>query len=128
MKFMINTIFTVVCTAATYLLGGWDVALLVLCSFMAIDYLTGVIIAVINKKLSSEVGFKGLAKKLFIVLMLILAVLLDRLVGNPEWIFRTLVAYFYIANEGVSIVENIAVLGVPIPKRIIDALEQLKGE
>ena len=126
MKAMLNTIFAAACSVLTYLFGGWDVALAVLVSFMVIDYLTGVIIAIINKKLSSHVGFKGLAKKLFVVLMLVVAVMLDRLINSGEWIFRTLVAYFYIANEGISIVENIAVLGVPVPKKIIDILEQIK--
>ena len=128
MKSMINTIFTGVCTALTYFFGGWDVALAVLITFMVFDYLTGVIIAIINKKLSSAIGFKGLAKKLFIIVILVVGVLLDRLINSGEWIFRTLVAYFYIANEGISIIENIAVLGVPIPKKIIEILEQIKDK
>ena len=126
MKLTLASIFTLCCTAATYLFGGWDVALIVLVCFMAIDYLTGVINAVLSKKLSSQVGFKGLAKKLFVVLMLIVAVMLDRLVNGGQWIFRTLVAYFYIANEGISIIENVARLGVPIPQRIVEILEQIK--
>ena len=95
---------------------------------MVIDYLTGVIIAIINKKLSSHVGFKGLAKKLFVVLMLVVAVMLDRLINGGQWIFRTLVAYFYIANEGISILENIARLGVPIPQKVLDVLAQIKDK
>ncbi len=126
MKLTLTSIFTVCCTAATYLFGGWDVALIVLVGFMAIDYLTGVAVAIVNKKLSSHIGFIGLIKKLFIVLMLIMAVMLDRLVNGGQWIFRTLVAYFYIANEGISIVENVARLGVPIPQRIVEILEQIK--
>ena len=126
MKAMLNTIFAAVCSAFTYFFGGWDVALAVLITFMVFDYLTGVIIAIINKKLSSAIGFKGLAKKLFIIVILVVGVLLDRLINSGEWIFRTLVAYFYIANEGISIVENIAVLGVPVPEKIIDILEQIK--
>ena len=128
MKTMINTIFTGVCTVLTYFFGGWDVALAVLITFMVFDYLTGVIIAIINKKLSSHIGFKGLAKKLFIIVILVVGVLLDRLINNGEWIFRSLVAYFYIANEGISIIENIAVLGVPVPQKIIDILEQIKDK
>ncbi|MBQ2704727.1 MAG: phage holin family protein [Clostridia bacterium] len=126
MKTALASVFTLCCTTATYLFGGWDVALAVLVSFMAIDYLTGVVGAVINKKLSSHTGFKGLAKKLFVVLMLIVSVMLDRLVNGGQWIFRTLVAYFYIANEGISIIENVARLGVPIPQRIVEILEQIK--
>lgn len=126
MKLTLSTLFTILCTAATYLFGGWDVALAVLIAFMVIDYLTGVVNAILDKRLSSRVGFKGLAKKLFVVLMLIVAVLLDRLVNDGQWIFRTLVAYFYIANEGISIIENIALLGVPIPQKIVEILEQIK--
>lgn len=128
MKTMINTIFAAVCSFLTYFFGGWDVAIAVLITFMIFDYLTGVIIAIINKKLSSHIGFKGLAKKLFIIVILVVGVLLDRLINNGEWIFRSLVAYFYIANEGISIIENIAVLGVPVPKKIIDILEQIKDK
>lgn len=128
MKTMLNTIFAAVCSALTYFFGGWDVALAVLITFMVFDYLTGVIIAIINKKLSSHIGFKGLAKKLFIIVILVVGVLLDRLINNGEWIFRTLVAYFYIANEGISIIENIAVLGVPVPEKVIDILEQIKDK
>ena len=128
MKTMINAIFAAVCSLLTYFFGGWDVALAVLITFMVFDYLTGVIIAIINKKLSSHIGFKGLAKKLFIIVILVVGVLLDRLINNGEWIFRSLVAYFYIANEGISIIENIAVLGVPITKKIIEILEQIKDK
>ncbi len=126
MKLTFGSIFTLICTAATYLFGGWDVALAVLIAFMVIDYLTGLVNAIVNKKLSSQVGFKGLAKKLFVVLMLIVGVMLDRLINDGRWIFRTLVAYFYIANEGISIIENIALLGVPIPQKIVEILEQIK--
>ena len=128
MKLTLASAFTILCTGATYLFGGWDVALGVLISFMAIDYLTGVVNAVADKKLSSQIGFKGLAKKLFVVLMLVVAVMLDRLINGGQWIFRTLVAYFYIANEGISILENIARLGVPIPQKVLDVLAQIKDK
>ena len=128
MKPTFASVFTVLCTGATYLFGGWDVALAVLISFMAIDYLTGIVNAVADKNLSSQIGFKGLAKKLFVVLMLVVAVMLDRLINDGQWIFRTLVAYFYIANEGISILENIARLGVPIPQKVLDILAQIKNK
>ena len=128
MKLTLASAFTILCTGATYLFGGWDVALGVLISFMAIDYLTGVVNAVAYKKLSSQIGCKGLAKKLFVVLMLVVAVMLDRLINGGQWIFRTLVAYFYIANEGISILENIARLGVPIPQKVLDVLAQIKDK
>lgn len=126
MEFKISSIFTLICTVLTYLFGGWDVALIVLITFMVIDYITGVSVAVINKTLNSETGAKGLLKKLSIIMMLIVGVLLDRLINDGAWVFRTLVAYFYIANEGISIIENLSLLGVPVPKKIKRMLEQLQ--
>lgn len=128
MEFKMSSIFTLICTVLTYLFGGWDVALIVLIVFMVIDYITGVSVAVINKTLNSETGAKGLLKKLSIIMMLIVGVLLDRLINDGTWVFRTLVAYFYIANEGISIVENLSLLGVPVPKKIKRILEQLQSD
>jgi len=115
-------------TAVSYLLGDWDTALIVLIAFMALDYVTGVIVAYVNKAVNSEIGFKGLAKKLFILIILIAAVCLDRLLNNEGWVFRTLVCYFYIANEGISLLENAGNLGLPIPKKLKAALEQLNKD
>ena len=126
MEFKMSSIFTLICTVLTYLFGGWDVALIVLIVFMVIDYITGVSVAVINRTLNSETGAKGLLKKLSIIMMLIVGVLLDRLINDGAWVFRTLVAYFYIANEGISIIENLSLLGVPVPKKIKRMLEQLQ--
>ena len=114
-------------TGATYLLGDWDTALVVLAIFVVLDYVTGVLVAVINKTLDSEIGFKGLAKKALIIIILIMAVCLDRLLGNEGWVFRTLVCYFYIANEGISLLENAGNLGLPVPQKIKDVLEQLNN-
>ena len=116
-------------TGATYLLGDWDTVLVVLLIFIALDYVTGVLVAFINKQLNSQIGFKGLAKKALIIVILIMAVCLDRLLGNEGWVIRTLVCYFYIANEGISLLENAGNLGLPVPQKIKDVLEQLnKGE
>lgn len=115
-------------TLISYLLGDWDTSLDVLMAFMVLDYLTGVIVAFINRSVNSEIGFKGLAKKLFILIILIAAVCLDRLLGNEGWVFRTLVCYFYIANEGISLLENIGNLGLPIPTKLKSALEQLNHD
>ena len=115
-------------TFFTYLFGGWDIALIVLMTFMALDYITGVVYAVINKSLNSNIGFKGLIKKCMILVVLVVAVLLDRMINGESWVFRTLVCYFYIANEGISLLENAANLGVPIPNKIKDALEQLNDD
>ncbi|MGL5764111.1 MAG: phage holin family protein [Sarcina sp.] len=113
-------------TTFTYLFGGWDTALVVLCVFMCLDYATGVLRGIIAQKVSSQVGFRGIAKKAVIFIILIVAVLLDRLINVDQFIFRTLVCYFYIANEGISILENCGAIGLPIPAKILQVLEQLK--
>ncbi|MBE6051691.1 MAG: phage holin family protein [Clostridium sp.] len=115
-------------TVFTWLFGAWDMALIVLISFMALDYLTGLIKGWFNQTLSSDVASKGIAKKSLIFIILIIAVLLDRLLNVDTWVFRTLVCYFYIENEGISLVENIGELGVPMPKKLKEALVQLKNE
>lgn len=113
-------------TVLTYIFGGWDTVLIVLTIFMALDYLTGVLAAIYNKTLSSDIGFKGLLKKFTVLIVLIVAVLLDRLLNNDTWVFRTLVAYFYIANEAISLLENSARMGLPVPQKLLDILAQLK--
>lgn len=123
-----DSVVAIIATFFTYLFGGWDVALSILITFMILDYITGVIWAYIQKNLNSEVGFKGLVKKCTILIVLIVGSMLDRLLNSGDWVFRTLVCYFYIANEGISLLENISKLGVPIPAKIKDALEQLNKE
>lgn len=113
-------------TGITWLFGSWDTALIVLVSFMALDYLTGVLRAIVNQEVSSDTGLKGIARKTVILIVLIVAVLLDRLLNTGTWVFRTLICYFYIANEGISLLENCAGLGLPIPDKLKDALVQLK--
>lgn len=125
-KHIFNTLIAAAGTIFTTLFGSWDLALQILIIFMIADYVMGVLIALSNKTLSSKIGFKGLLKKAVIFIVLILAVSLDRLLNTDSWVFRTLACYFYIANEGVSILENCACLGVPIPQQITDALIQLK--
>ena len=119
LKFIIAGIGTVL----TWLFGSWDTALGILILFMVLDYLTGLIKGYVTKELSSNIGLHGLARKSIILIVLIVAVALDRLLENGNWLFRTLVAYFYIANEGLSILEN---CGLPVPQKILDALAQLK--
>lgn len=113
-------------TFLTWLFGAWDTALAVLIAFMVLDYVTGLLRGAINKELSSDVGFKGLARKMVILIVLIVAVALDRLSNTGTWVFRTLICYFYIANEGISILENSASLGLPVPDKLKDMLIQLK--
>ena len=113
-------------TGFTWLFGAWDIALVVLICFMILDYLTGLLKGWYNKNLSSCTASRGIAKKSLIFIVLIVSVLLDRLLNTGTWVFRTLVCYFYIANEGISLLENCAELGLPIPDKIKDALIQLK--
>lgn len=128
MEKIFNSTVAVVATFFTYLFGGWDVAIGILIVFMCLDYATGVIVAYQNNLLDSEVGFKGLVKKFMILVILIVAVMLDRLMNTGTWVFRTLVCYFYIANEGISLLENVSNLGVKIPDKLKDALVQLNKD
>lgn len=129
MEKIFNSLVALIATFFTYLFGGWDLSLKILITFMILDYVTGVIYAYVIKTLNSEIGFKGLIKKCMILAVLIVGVALDRMLGNDgTWVFRTLVCYFYIANEGISLLENISNLGVPIPNKIRNALEQLNKD
>lgn len=113
---------------ATYLLGGWDIALITLAVFMVLDYITGMCASFISKKWNSETGAIGLIKKGTIILLVILGVFLDRIVTGDNWIFRNVIVMFYIANEGLSVIENCGRIGLPIPKRLLNVLEQLRDE
>lgn len=111
----------------TYLLGGWDIAMITLAVFMVLDYITGMIASWITKKWNSETGAIGLVKKGTIILLIVLGVFLDRLMGDT-YIFRNVIAMFYIANEGLSVIENCGRIGLPVPKRLLNALEQLRED
>lgn len=108
-----------------YFLGGCDGLLYALLAFVVIDYITGVMCAVIDKKLSSEVGFKGIFKKVLIFLLVGIANILDVQVIGTGCVLRTAIIFFYISNEGVSLLENAGHLGLPIPQKMRDILEQL---
>lgn len=125
-KHIFNTIIAGLGGVCTYVFGGWDTPIIVLFYFMGFDYLTGLMSAAVQNKLNSKAGYKGIAKKASILVVLIVAVLLDRLLNNGLWVFRTLVCYFYIANEGISILENCGKCGLPLPEKLLKALEQLR--
>ena len=108
-----------------WFLGGCDGLLYALIAFVAIDYITGVMCAVIDHRLSSEVGFKGIFKKVLIFLLVGVANILDVQVIGTGCVLRTAVIFFYISNEGVSLLENAAYLGLPVPEKIKTVLEQL---
>lgn len=108
-----------------YFLGGCDGLLYALVAFVVIDYITGVMCAVVDKKLSSEVGFRGICKKVLIFLMVGIANILDVHVIGTGSVLRTAAIFFYISNEGVSLLENASHLGLPVSKKVKDVLEQL---
>lgn len=114
-------------TGLTFLFGAWDVPLAALLIFIALDYATGVACAVIKKELSSKTGGAGLLKKALILIIIIAAVLLDRLLST-QWVIRSAACYFYIANEGISILENAASIGLPVPKKLVRVLKKLEED
>ena len=114
-------------TFLTFIFGDWDVALQCLVIAVALDYISGVIKAFVNKELSSKIGVKGLLKKVGVFVVVALAVLIDKITGESGAV-RTLVIYYFVANEGLSIVENLGEAGLPIPDVIKKALKSLKNE
>ena len=112
----------------TTLFGGWDRSLEVLLIFIVLDYLSGVAAAIKSKTLKSSVGYEGLIKKAVIFLIVILAAQLDRITGNPAGLFRTATAFFFMANEGLSILENVGELGVKLPGFIKNVLVKLRDD
>lgn len=129
MKHFINDILSVILTTIIYLLGGFDIALQSLLIVMIVDYLTGIASAIYNKELSSKIGFKGIIKKFSYLCVVALSVVIDNLTGQGGLI-RTLVIYFFVANDGLSIIENMTEMGIKLPQKLIDSLEQIrkKGE
>lgn len=110
----------------TCFLGGFDMIIITLIIFVAMDYLTGVMKAIVNKELSSEIGFKGIFKKVLIFFMVGIATQLDIILPTDIGI-RYIVIIFYIINEGLSIIENASLLGLKIPQKIKDTLSILKN-
>ena len=121
----IQLIFAAVGGWLGYFLGGCDGLLYALIVFVAIDYITGVMCAISDKTLSSEVGFKGICRKVLIFLLVGIGNIIDvQVLGSPG-VLRTAVIFFYLSNEGVSLLENAAHLGLPVPDAIKTVLEQL---
>jgi len=115
------------------LFGGWDIMLKVLVVVMVIDYITGWIVAILGNSVKTETGhldsniaWKGLLKKGLALLVVLLGALLDKAVGQS--VFRNMIVWFYIANEGLSILENLALAGVPFPTGMKNLLEQMKSK
>lgn len=121
----IQLIFTAIGGWLGYFFGGCDGLLYALIAFVVVDYITGIMCAVIDQKLSSEVGFKGIFKKVLIFLLVGIANILDVQVIGTGCVLRTAIIFFYISNEGVSLLENAAYMGLPVPEKIKTVLEQL---
>lgn len=121
----IQLVFAAVGGWLGYFLGGCDGLLYALIAFVAIDYITGVMCAISEKTLSSEVGFKGICRKVLIFLLVGIGHIVDAQVIGSGGVLRTAVIFFYLSNEGVSLIENAAHLGLPVPDKLKAVLEQL---
>ena len=113
---------------AAYIWGGWDPLIIVLVAMVSIDYITGVINAGLQHGLSSQVGFKGLLKKIVIFMIVAVGTLIDRIIPATNAAVRTAVCMYYIANEGLSILENAAEMGLPLPSALKKVLGQIRRE
>ena len=111
-----------------WVLGGFDGFLYALVALVAVDYLTGLLAAGVERKLSSSVGFKGIAKKVVIFCLVAVGHIIDTYVMRNGSVLRTAVIFFYLSNEGISILENAGRIGLPVPERLKNVLEQLKEE
>ena len=121
----IQLVFAAVGGWLGYFLGGCDGLLYALIAFVVIDYITGVMCAIADKSLSSEVGFKGICRKVLIFLLVGIGHIVDAQVIGNGGVMRTAVIFFYLSNEGVSLIENAAHLGLPVPDKLKAVLEQL---
>ena len=121
----IQVIFATIGGWLGYFLGGCDGLIYALMAFVVVDYITGVMCAIADKKLSSSVGFKGICRKVLIFILVGIANIIDMQVIKSGSVLRTAVIFFYLSNEGVSLLENAAHLGLPIPNKLKEVLEQL---
>lgn len=122
---VIQMVFTAVGGWLGWFLGGCDGLLFALIAFVVVDYATGVMCAIVDKNLSSTVGFKGICRKVIIFLLVGIAHILDSQVIGAGSVLRTAIIFFYLSNEGVSLLENATHLGLPVPEKMKDVLKQL---
>lgn len=118
-------VFTAIGGWLGYFLGGCDGLLFTLLVFITADYITGIMCAIVDRKLSSEIGFKGIFKKVIIFMLVGIAQMIDINVIKTGSVLRAAVIFFYLSNEGVSVLENTAHLGLPVPEKLKEVLEQL---
>lgn len=121
----VQVVFTAIGGWLGWFLGGCDGLMYALIAFVVVDYITGIMCAIVDKKLSSEVGFKGICKKVLIFLLVGMANILDVYIIGSGSVLRTAAIFFYLSNEGVSLLENAAHLGLPVPNAMKEVLQQL---
>lgn len=124
----VKSIIAAVCAVFGFVFGDLNGLMIALVALIILDYISGVIAAVVEKKLSSEVGAKGIAKKIFMLLIVAVANIVDINVIGEGHVLKSVTVVFYIANECISLIENAGRLGVPVPKKLLDVLEQLKSK
>lgn len=125
MQNIIKSIISVFATTFVYLLGGWDIAIQSLLIVIALDYITGIAKGYVSKTLNSNKGLKGIVKKLSMLCIVAVAVIIDNITGYSGMI-RSLIIYYLVANEGLSIIENLGEMDIIVPTFLKDKLEQLK--
>lgn len=121
----IQTLLAMIGGALGYFLGGFDGLFAVLAMMIVVDYITGVMVAIKEKRVSSKIGFTGICRKILILLFVGIANMLDMHVVGSGSMLRTATIFFYVSNEGISILENATNLGLPVPRKIKEILEQL---
>lgn len=123
----VKNILAAICAVAGFVFGDLNGLMIALIALIILDYISGVLAAIVEKKLSSEVGAKGIAKKIFMLLIVAVANIVDINVIGEGHVLKSVTIVFYIANECISLIENAGRLGVPVPKKLLDVLEQLKN-
>lgn len=127
MSDFVKNILAGICTIFGFVFGAWDGLMIALIALIVLDYISGVIAAAAEKRLSSAVGAKGIAKKIFMLLIVAVANIVDINVIGEGHILKNVTMIFYICNECISLIENAGRLGVPVPKKLLDVLAQLKS-
>lgn len=122
----ISILFSSIGGFLSFIFGGFDNLIITLCSFIVIDYITGVLSAIYNKKLSSQIGYKGIIKKFTMLIVVAVSVLLQNRVGIPA--VRDMVILFFVSNEGISILENVGNTGLKLPPKLKEILKQLRDK
>lgn len=124
---LVKSVGGVLIAGITYFLGGLDQVLQILLWMIIIDYATGILSGMVNKELSSKIGFRGICKKIMILIVVVVAVQIDKMLGQTKFV-RLAIISFYISNEAISILENAAKIGLPIPSFFVNMLKLIKDQ